>query len=510
MKRTILQSAILIMIVTLLGRAMGLVRTIFISKEFGTTLEASAYLLAFSIPNLLFLFLPGALNAVFVPPLKRLINHGKIAEAKALFQKMVTITTIAYILIGILIWVFAKEIIFLIAANSSLELKLLATELLKIMIPSAFFIAMLSLFSSTLNVHYYFVLPTLGPIINSAIVIISIYTLVPIFGLYGLAYGTTLGFAGAAFMLLPAIYKEKYSLKPNWQWNDPEVYKIGERILPIMFGTAVSSLNEFIEKFLVSDLGDDKIAALGYARQIYQLPIAIFFGSIAIPLFIVLLDHLKNNELQSAKGTIEKGLLYMLVLMLPTTVGIWFIGDKIIMALFQRGSFDFTSTQITTSALIFFALALYPLTVKDIFVRAFYALENTFTPVLIGFVQIAIYIVAAVLLIPIMGFSGAAFGWAIGGVFSTLILGFLLWRKIGNFISKLFIQSSIKVLLSSLAMGIGLYGFNLISTTWSVYLQVLIAIILAVVIYGGMLILLKEPIAIALVQKTKRKVFRRA
>ncbi len=496
------------MIFTILSRAIGLVRTIFIGQEFGTSLEASAFMLAFLIPNTIFLFLPGALNATFIPPLKRLLTEGKIAQAHKLFQKMTTVTIVVHLSVGLLIWIFALPIIQLIVANASLELQALAAELLRIMIPSLFFISLISLFSSTLNTHYYFVLPMLGPIINNGFVILAIYLFVPTYGIHGLALGTTIGFFASSLLMIPFILKEKYTLIPNWQWRDPELLKIGERMIPILFASAMSSMNEFIEKFLISDLGDDKIAAFGYARQIFQLPLAIFLGSIAIPLFVLLLDHIKKGDLFVAKRTIEKALLSMMMLLIPVTIGFWLIGEELIAILFQRGSFEAESTRITANALVLLGLALYPLAIRDIFTRTFYALENTLTPVIIGAIQIAIYIAAAFVLIPLIGFTGAALAFAIGAGIASIILGILLWRRIGAFLTKDFLLTFLKITFASGVMGVVIFMIDFWGSSWHPYIFLFLSILIGVVIYGGLLILLKEPLLLTLIEKGKRRVQR--
>jgi len=504
MGKQIIKSAFFIMIITLISRMMGLVRTIFIGQEFGTSLEASAYMLAFLIPNTIFLFLPGAINAAFIPPLKGFLAKGKTVEAQTLFQKMATVTTVIHLLAAGLLWLFAHPIIGLIAGNASLELQVLAAELLRIMIPSVVFIAFISLFSSTLNTHYYFVLPMFGPILNSGFVILSMYLFVPSYGIYGLAIGTTGGYAASALLMLPFILKEQYRFTPNWQWQDPELLKIGENMIPILFASVLSSLNEFIEKFLISDFGDDKIAAFGYARQVFQLPLAIFLGSIAIPLFVLLLDQLKKADWKAAKGTIEKALLSMMMLLVPVSIGFWLLGEQLIVVLLQRGSFDPTSTKVTSLALVLLGIALFPLAGRDIFTRTFYALENTKTPVIIGALQMVIYIGAALLLIPVMGFSGVALGFAIGASTGAFFLGFLLWRQIGAFLTKEALYTTMKIVVASTIMGIFIQMFTHWGNGWNLPVFLVTAILLGGAIYGSVLILLKESLLLELLQQVKR------
>ncbi|WP_188816612.1 murein biosynthesis integral membrane protein MurJ [Calditerricola satsumensis] len=492
----LLRSAIVIIVLTMIGRVMGLVRSIFISHEFGTSFEVGAFYTAFTIPNLVFLFVPGAINAVFLPSLKKYIIQGKFDEARALFQKVLTVSLLIYSLFTAVAWLYADPIIAWMTPGIPVHEQKLAANLLRWMLPSNLFIVLIGLFSSTLNVHGQFGLPNFGSIVNSLIVIFSIYLFVPLLGIHGLAIGTTLGFAGAALIMLPALIRKRYSLAPNWQWRDPELKKIGERFLPILLGSLITSLNEVIEKFLTSDFGSDKIAALSYAKQIYQVPLAVFVGAFAMPIFPLLVELIKKHAWQEAKSALEKTLTYMLLLLLPTTAGLWVLGEKIVALLFQRGQFDAYSTHITTLGLIFFALGLYPLAVRDILTRAFYALENTVIPVVVGVIQIAAYVLSSLMFARYLGFSGVALGWTVGAMVNVLLLGMLLWKKIGRFVGRVYLLSSIKASVATAGMVAALKGMLIVTDDWPLFLEVPAAILLGAMVYGGLLLMLKEELTV--------------
>ncbi len=508
MAKTFLKSAMLIMIITLVGRVIGLVRGIFVGAEFGTTLEASAYRLAFTIPSTIFVFVPGALNAIFIPSLKGMITRGQELEAKQLFQKIFTLSILITFILSVILWIWAEPIISFISPGSSAELLTLSADLLRWMLPSLFFIILIGLFSSTLNVHFSFVLPNVGTIINSVIVILVLIVLAPTYSIYALALGTTLGFAGAALLMLPNIYKEKYTLTPNWQWRDPELRKIGERFVPIMLGSFITSVNEFIEKYLISGLGDDKIAALGYAKEVYQVPMAIFLAAFAMPLFPLLVEYVTKKEDTATKRTLEKGLNYLLLLMIPTTVGMVFLSKEMISVIYERGIFNVHSTEVTAFALIFFAIGLYPLVVRDMLTRAFYAMENTKIPVMAAIMQMIAYVISSLLFIPWLGFAGVAMGWTVGALVNALILWVILHNKIGSFVRLTFIWSIGRVLVSSSGMALFLYLFNQLSEAWNRYVQLGSAILLGALIYGVLLFLLREPLIADLLSKVLRRLKR--
>lgn len=508
MAKSILRSALLVMTVTMLGRVLGFIRTLFVSHAFGTSVEASAYLLAFTIPNTLFTFLPGVMNAVFIPVLKSLYAKGNHKAARALFQKMLTITTLIYMLLGLIVWIWAEPIIGVIAAGGSETLKEMAAHLLRLMSPSLLMIVLLGIFSSTLNVHYYFVLPTLGTIVNSGIVILSLVLIVPYYGIDGLAIGTTLGFAGGSLMMLPFILKERYTLMPNWSWRDEDLISIGWRFIPILLGSLLTTANEFIEKFLVSGFGDDKIAALGYARQLVQLPIAILFGAIVSPLYILLIDQIKGGHVEETRATLSRSVSVMTILFLPITVGIGIFATPLVSLLFERGAFDAHSTQITGLALLLLGLSLLPTIVKDLFTRVFYALDNTWIPVLLNVLQVLLYILFSIGLSGLIGFGSVALGWSLASIVGALLLGVILWRRIGPYLHRSFLRSFLKGSIATALMGLVVLGVDQLFP-FSPILRLLLGGGIGAAFYLLLLYLLREEILLTyggrVIQRLKQK-----
>src|SRR5690606_22571865 len=140
---------------------------------------------------------------------------------------------------------------------------------------------------------------------------------VPLGGITGLAVGTTLGFLAAAVVVLPTLkglgYRHRPVLPPR---GDEELKGMGERLVPILLGAVISQVTIFLERGLTAGLGDGRIAALSYAYQIAQLPMALFVGSFTLPLFPLLSAYVQRGELARMKQTVGKGMSILLLLLL--------------------------------------------------------------------------------------------------------------------------------------------------------------------------------------------------
>lgn len=511
MAETIIRSAVIIMIMTLISRVIGFVRDMFMAHEFGVGFLADAYSLAFTIPNTLFLFIPGALNAVFIPSLKGLLTENNHKDAQQLFRKMITFVTIIYFMIAIFGIIYSKDIVQVLAPTYDAVQLQTTTQLMQIMWPSAVFISLIGLFQATLNAHQYFFVPMVSTIVNSIVVIAAYPIFVPHYGIYGVAIGTTMGFAFAAFTMIPSVLKKDYSFQPDFRWTNGEMKKIGERFLPIMFGSLITQMTVFIERYLASGLGDGKISSLKYAFTIYQLPMAIFVAAFTLPIFPYLVEYYKKGQMTNLKNSITEGLQYLFILMTPTIFAIVILSPELISFVYQWGgtsAFGENSVLLTSQALIFYSLGLFFLAARDLLTRAFYAMENTKTPVIAAVLSIAVFVASSMILIPFLGHSGIALGTSIGALANMLILAVLLRRNIGAVIGNPFWQTLWKTCLAASIMG----GFLFISLSlasldqlWVHKVFITSLIILGALIFGGIMLALKERKVIDILKKVKRR-----
>lgn len=507
MSGSILKSAFIIVAVTLIGRVLGFIRNIFMSDQFGLGVEFAAYFAAFTIPLALSLVIPGAINSILIPTMKGLLIKNKEQDAVFLYHKMFTVTSLFFIGLSILAVIFADSIITILVPDFTGYTHELTVELFKVMIPSSLFIGLMGLFSSMLNVHNEFFVSSFGSVVNSLIIIASFFIFVPYMGIHGLALGTLLGFIGFAFIMVPSLYRKKYTFCFNFALKDPLIKSMGERLVPIMIGSTISQLTMFLERFFVSQVGEARLSALVYANQIMQLPMAIFVGAFTLPLFPLLSGYVKSNELQKMREVLEKGLLYLIIFLLPVTLGLILLSVETCALVYERGKFTPDDTKITAIALIFYSVGLLGLACRDLLTRAFYALEDTKTPVSIGVVTIILYIVFAIVFMPVLNHGGIALAASLAAFSNTFILAFFLRRKMGwSLLSSAFYKTLGKSLVATVIMSAVLwYGKGILSFMPD-WLLLLLLVAGGAGIYFIILILWKEKLVWEIFDRLKQKV----
>lgn len=537
MSRTIVKVAAMLMIMTLLSRVIGFVRELFLAHQFGVGELADAFKLAFNIPNTLFLFIPGALNAVFLPVLKKLLSNSETKLAQKLYHQMFTFLTIIYLLIAVIGMILSKQIVGILAPSYSGEQLLIATQMMQIMWPSAVFISFIGLFQATLNAHEQFYIPALSGVVNSLIVIAAYPLLVPRYGIHGVAIGTTFGFLGASMTMLPSLLKAKYSFKLDLNWNTPDMRKIGERFIPIMLGSLITQMTVFIETFFATGLDEGKLSSLRYAFTVYQLPMAIFVGAFTLPILPYLVEYFNKGQFNRMRNSLTEAMQYLFILMVPTITLMIIIPEEIIAFVFQWGAgsaFDQEGVRLTSIALTYYSIGLFFLAGRDLLTRAFYAIGNTIVPVVISVVSIGLYVVATYLLIPYMDHGGIALGTSITALCNMMLLAFILHRRIKGFMFPKFWSTAAKTIAASVLMGAVVFvasnwsmgranvgagiganaeagfdaGAGVGASQWLEKGYIIVLLLVAVITYTLLMLLFKEQKVIDLLKTARKKLLR--
>jgi len=513
MTNTFLKSAALLAAVTLAGRFIGLLRNILLTNEFGVGAETDAFLWAIAIPTALLSVMTGALNSVLIPTLQKYGGKSPENEArrKQLYHRTLAITVIVCLVLGLASVIFADPLVRLLAPGFTGDKHSLAADMFAIMMVAVVFIGIVSVFSSVLNAHHEFFAPSLGTLLSGVAVILAIYTVGSAYGMRGIAWGVTIGFVLFTIYLLPSMRRKGYNLKLDMQWRgDQDLRSMGERIFPVMVGSAVFQAYWIVEKLLASGLGDQKITTLGLANGIIQVPIGLFAGALAVPLFPLLSEYVKQQRMDDMKSVLGKGFLYQYHVLAPATVGIIMLSDEFVRIFYAHGgNFSDEAVRLTSWAMVFYAIGMIGWAGRDLLMRVFYAIEDTRTPLRTGAISLVLYVALGLLLIPLLDHGGLALAYSIATYSTMLLLVLILKRRIGRVFSRAFYASLVKGVLASAVMAGVLWLVREAVQGWPLAVMLVVTVSVSAVVYGGMLVLMREPIVRELLDMLLRRVRRR-
>ncbi len=449
---------------TFLSRILGLVRDMVLAFFFGTAMAMDAFVAAFRIPNLLRrLFAEGSLTIAFIPVFTEYLTTRSKKEALELARVVLTLLVLVLTLLalaGVLLapWIVRLQAWGFGGSGTKYELTVLLT---RITFPYIFFISIVAFFMGVLNSFRRFGAPAAAPIfLNLGIIgsacLISPYMSEPI---VGVAIGVLIGGLLQVSLQIPWALKEGMRLFPRWHPSHPAVKRIGRLMLPAIFGSAVYQFNQFMVTLLASFLPEGSVSWLYYADRVVQFPLGVFAIAISTAALPSLSTHAAGKDLERFGETLTHSLKLVFFIILPSMVGLIILGKPIVHLLFQRGAFTDTSTLMTGQALLYYALGLWAFSGIRVMVSAFYALQDTKTPVLVAVAALVVNLVLSLFLafLTPLRHGGLALALSAASALQFFLLVYLLRRKIPSGCLKAVARSAVKSAVAALLMGIGVH-----------------------------------------------------
>ena len=372
----------------LLSNLVGLLRQILISRAFGTGGDLDAFYVAQRFPDILFnLAAGGALASAFIPTFTGFLTRDDREGAWRLASGVMNLVFLALCATGLLAALFAPALVRHVLAPGFIaeDQQALTVSLLRSLLLSTVVFGVSGLLMGILNAHQHFTLPALAPTFYWLGMIFGLLVWAPRWGVYGLAWGAVLGAGLHLAIQLPGLRGlPAVRYWPDLGLRNPAAREVIRLMGPRLLGVAAVQLNFLVSTRLATYMLGGSVSALTYAWQIFTMPQVIIAQSIAIAALPTFSAMVARDEINAMRASLADTLRGILFLALPATVGLLLLSTPVIALLFQRGDFDATSTALVAWALTFFTLGLVSHSVVEIVSRAFYALHDTRTPVLIG------------------------------------------------------------------------------------------------------------------------------
>ena len=519
MKSNLIKTSIMIALVTILSKFAGFFRDVMIAKSYGATLVSDAYFYASQFPALAIVLLGGlggpfhtATVAVFSKIIPN-IEEKPPEEVKKLFNSFVTFTGLFFAFLAIVFWTFAPEIISIIAANGSLELKMLAANYLKIMSPVLLIGGVIGIFYGIANVYKEFFYTSLSPAILSIVVIITLIIFPSDMTGYVLVWATLAGALGQLLFQLPVFFKAGFRYIPTFKFDKEKMHKIGEILFPAILGTTIGQINIYIDMFFTSSLREGAWTAIAYANRVFQFPVGILITAMLVPLFPMFSRFVADKDFSSLRRYFHDGLNSLFFLAFYLTMFILLFSKDIVMVLFQRGNFDANATMMVSEALFFITLSIIPYMARDTVTRVFYAFDDSKTPFVIAMCSVLIKIFMNAIFVKIYGIGGIMLSTTIVTVFNATLLSLLILRKkvslnYKGFILPIIKMSVITMLCGGICSGINYLYLNFYpDVTWfSTFIKLGILFVFGAICYFVFALILRLSVAKLLYERVLAKI----
>lgn len=489
---------------TLLSRIFGLIRDIVLAWFFGAGLLSDAFFVAFRIPNLLRrLFAEGSLSIAFIPVFTECLSNQGREEAFKMARSAIRLLSVLLAIIAVVGILIAPLIIRVIAPgfSDSPEQFLITVTLTRIMFPYILLISLVALSMGILNVLGHFAAPALAPVLLNIAIICSVFIISPHMAdpVTGLAIGVLIGGFLQLALQIPFLIKKGFYFWQKAKLYHPGLKKIGILMLPAVFGAAVYQINILVDTFLASLLAKGSISYLYYADRIVQFPLGIFAIATATAVLPSLSRQAAEKDLPAFRNTFSYAIKLVFFIIIPSMVGLIILRQPIVALLFKRGAFDAETTRLTAYALLYYATGLWAFSAVRIVVNAFYALQDTKTPVRMAMISVIAKIVFSVILMQWLAHGGLALSTSLA---SMLNFGLLIWalrKKLGVLGSKGITASICKTAICSLVMGAMVWAVARFiipsegATLAGLFFGLMGSIFSGIVLYGFLSFFLKSP-----------------
>lgn len=459
---------------TLLSRVLGLVRETVFAAYFGRGLIMDAWVQAFMIPNLFRRLLgEGALTAAFIPIFKRKLETE--SEAASWRAANAVISGLTLVALGLIALVLLGATVALEWFDLGIKTELML-RLLRVVFPYMAFVCIAATFMGMLNARGSFFVPALGATILNVIVIAAIFLFGPdypkdlgeyeggfddprITGIFVVAVAVALAGAAQALYMLPSLWRLGY--RPQWihPWSNPVVSSVINKMLPGILGVAAYQINMVVSISYANSVGTGIAAGFTYAVRLMEFPQGIFGISLCAFMLPTLSGFAAKKNYADYLQTLGKGLNYLLFVNLVVMMITIALAEPIVRLVFERGAFRPDDTFVVSRVLVTLAISLVGYSFCALLARAFYALEDVKTPMMISVMFMGMNLVLVFLLTPGAGAMGLA---AANSVTSLLQAGVLIWalkKKMGSHWTPLNLMKPL-LTLTPIAMiaGFGAWG----------------------------------------------------
>jgi putative peptidoglycan lipid II flippase len=410
----------IVSLATGLSRILGLAREIVAASFFGTSGPASAFTIAFQIPNLVSnLFANAALSAAFVPVFTDLLQQGRKREA---FRLASTLFWIMLIVLGAFtaFFVLAAGVIMPLFTGPTFTAPLdaLTVGLSQVLFPVVLLIGLIGLLVGVLQSYEHFTIPAISPAVWNLVIIVLLVVLRPRFHggveggdqLYAYAIAILIATFVQMLMAFGALGRIDFRLQFSVDWHDPRIRQVFGLMLPVTIGLGIVNLDQLINSVFGTLVSKEAPRAIDQAFRIYMLPQGLFSVAVATVLFPTLSRMAARREASSMRRAIGIGMRQINLLLIPSSVFILVLTTPIVRLVFERGQFNAKSTELVSIALFWFAFSLPFGGLNLLLTRVFFSVQRPWIPTGLAALNIVVDVVVSIGLYKPFGIAGLIIG----------------------------------------------------------------------------------------------------
>jgi putative peptidoglycan lipid II flippase len=461
---------------------LGFAREVVNARYYGTRWEMDAFLAAAVIPMILFGVFNGALLSALVPTFTEYIAHGQDDEAWRLANTIINGLFIVLSVCALLGWLLAPYYVPLIAHGFPPPEAGVTIRMTRWLMPSIVAVSLSGVLSAVLNAHHRFRVASLTGIALNVVTIGCVFLLHRKIGIYAVVLGTALGLFAQMLIQVPALLMtRKYRLSIDL--CHPGLRRMWDLLGPIIVGGAAGQLALFFDRYFASTLSPGYIAGMNYATKLVNFPQQIFAAAIATVIFPLLASHFARENRIAVGSSVTLGLRLVNFITIPSVCALMVLAYPIVQTLFERGTFQASSTALCAGLLPYAAIGLVALAANVVLTRCAFACKEVSWTVAISVFTVVVNVLLSLLWLQPLGARGLLLANSVSQTLQAIMLLVLVRRLVQHVQWRTLAQSALRIGLCSAIMVATLHWIaalgvhpeaSLVSRAWFLFGQIAI------------------------------------
>lgn len=449
---------------TFASTLLGFMREVVNARYYGTRWEMDTFLAAATIPTILFGVFNGALVSALVPTFSQYLARRRDDEAWRLANTVLNLLAIVLTSCAVVGFFTARWYVPVIAHGFPAPQMGVAIRMTRWLMPSIVAVSLSGVLSAMLNAYQRFRSAALVGVAVNAVTIACVVLLSHGMGIYALVLGTVLGLSAQMLVQLPSFLSiGRY--RPVIDLRHPGLKKIWILLGPIIVGSAAGQLALFFDRFFASTLAPGYIAGMNYATKLVNFPQQIFAAAIATVIFPLLAAQFARENRRGVARSVVTGLRLVNFITIPSAFALIVLAHPMVQALFERGTFQASATDLTAGLLPYAAVGLIALAANVVLTRCCFACHETVAPVTISVATVVLNVLLSLVWLPSLGARGLLLANSVSQTVQAALLLMVAARLVSGIDWRSLAISGGKVLLSSIAMLLALGWIGALGVT---------------------------------------------
>ena len=423
--RQLARSTALVAGLTLGSQVLGLLRDVTVAAVFGVDATLDAYLVAQGLMNLVLALMAGAVAKAVVPTVARAVADGEAERGQRSVRVALTVTVLVLGTASVLMAVLAPAVVALLAPGFDPATTATAVDLTRVVLVATVLIAATNVLAGAAQGHCRFGWAAAQGIPFNVTVIAAALLLGPVYGVTALAVAFVVGSGLRLLLQLPPLLAVGQSFRPSLDVRDPGFREMAHLVPPLLVGSAIGQVNSLVDRAVGSTVGEGAIAALSYGWHLVGLADTLVVATVATTLYPALAAAARPGRAAELQDLLRRGSGVLLVLVTPVALVLALAAEPVVDLVLGRGDFGPEAVALTALAVAGYAAGLPALALREPATRAFYALGDSRTPVVLALLGMAVNVAGDLTLGVRLGIPGLAASTSLS---LALVAALTLWR----------------------------------------------------------------------------------